>query len=180
MKLRKFQSNSPRFHKGKCSALTLVLVVLILTVTVGGTVAYLVDQTNAVTNTFTTAQVSCAVLNGGDTLSVKNTSNIPAYLRAIYTVNWMDISGNVSGIRPVYGTDYTVKIAGGWTESGGIWYYDGSVPVDGVKAFVTVTATGTARDGYTLTTEVVAEAIQAEGMGASGDMDAWTKAKEVR
>ena len=42
---------------------------------------------------------------------------------------------------------------------------------------VTVEGNTEAPDGFVLTVEVLAEAIQAEGMGATSAQDAWAKAK---
>ena len=178
----KFQKkHSRRTHKRR--SLLMLTLVLLFTISAGGTIAYLIANGGSVTNTFTPAQVSCAVIDGSSNarsttsgFSVKNTSDIPAYLRATFTVNWK--KGNeVLGVQPIEGTDYTITSTN-WTQSGGFYYYNGPVPAGEIRDFLTVEKRNTQNNGYELTVEVIAEAIQADGMGASSAQDAWTKAAQ--
>lgn len=164
--------------KHKHSVAFLVSVALILAVTVGGTLAYLVTATPAILNIFNPAQVSCRVEQD---LSITNTSDVPAYLRAMVVVNWtktVDGQTQIAAEPPVLGTDYTITVDGNWTEdANGIYYYKDAVDPTEKISFVTVSQIGTQNDdGYTLTVEVVAEAIQAEGINTDGTTpvkDAW-------
>ena len=170
MRHGKFEKTRPRRRKLAKKFLVLLGLVLILGMTVGGTVAYLVRTSTAVTNSFTAAQVSCSV----DGLAVKNTSNIPAYIRATYTVNWMDQAGNVSGTKPTY-TPAINSVD--WQHVDGIYYYNSKVGVgETTNALITNFSSETSGE-YKLVVEVVAEAIQADGMGATSAVDAWAKAK---
>lgn len=176
MKQGKYQKIVPVRRRRTKPTLLLACIALILCLSIGGTLAYIVANSGTVNNEFVPAQVSCEVINGS-TISVKNTSDIPAYLRATYVVNWMDSDGNVSGTSP----DASVEVASEWASGGdGFYYYNGSVAVDESKSFIiSYSASGTApSDDYTLTVEVVAEAIQAEGMGASSASEAWAKADD--
>ena len=154
--------------RNKTFALILAIV-LLLTVSVGGTLAYLSTKTEPVTNRFVPAYVSCEV---NSDCTVKNTSNVDAYIRAAVVVNWMDASGNVYGTKP----NCTVTENSGWTESSGFYYYNGAVAAGETTttAPVTVGNPGAAPSSdYTFSVEVVAEAIQAEGMGAQDAQNAW-------
>ena len=72
-----------------------IAAVLLLSATVTGTLMYLVSKTTAVTNTFEPATVTCEVKENFEgtvkkDVTVKNTSNIDAYLRVklvTYRVN---------------------------------------------------------------------------------------------
>ena len=160
-------------------ALPLALVALIVCASIGGTLAYMMDQTSAVTNEFTPVQVSC-VVDGN--LDVTNTSDIPVYLRAMVVANWKNDSGEIFGEAPVCAIDLNDK----WTlGDDGFYYYDDVVPVrssvDGtvngpVKQITYTTTKPEGAEGYHFTVELVAEVIQADGMGVDSAQDAWEKA----
>ena len=108
---------------------------------------------------------------------IENTGNVEAYIRAAVVVNWMDNDGNVYGIKP----NCSVTTNTGWTEVDGFFYYTSPVP----SGNATTTAPATVGDpgaapssDYSLSIEIVAEAIQAEGTLDSNDsvtavLDAW-------
>lgn len=92
----------------------LVAILVLLCCAVAGTVAFLIDSTGPVTNTFTPASVTTQVeeeFNGTtkSDVKIKNTGNIPAYIRAAVIVNWADDKGNVSG-TPVKDSDYVMDL----------------------------------------------------------------------
>ena len=110
-----------------------------------------------------------------------NTGNVDAYIRAAVVVNWMDERGNVRGLAPV-ASEYVLKInSTDWQldPDTGYYYYKASVSPSGTTKdlVVSATAAGTAPDGYHLSVEVVAEAIQAAGVtdnsGVPAYRDAW-------
>ncbi len=176
--------------------------VLLLTAAVGGTLAFVAVKTLSVENQFESAYVTCEVIvgedNNADAIKVKNTSNVDAYIRAAIVVNWMDSAGNVLGTAPVESTDgingdYTLSVntktdTGNvvWIkdEKTGFYYYaynDEKVqPGEYTKHLITypaVVLTKNVPDGYTLSIEVIAEAIQADGVtdddGKPAYQDAW-------
>lgn len=186
MKQGKFAKARPRRRSFRRAALPLVLIIVILAISVGGTLAYLIDQTSAVENSFTPGSVTCQVAENNGTFTVQNTGNVPAYLRAMVVVNWVK---TVGGQTYVYGTkptasDYTITYdEDKWIQDGCIYYYNTAVsPADNADTveFAKVVATNTAQapEGYTLTVEVIAEAIQFEGMNAANAQDAWAKAQQ--
>ena len=154
----------------KKSIALLASLAVMLTVTVGGTLAYLIAQSETVTNSFDPANVSCAVEATDKTFSVKNTSDIDAYLRAAIVVNWADANGdNVYGIAPVEGTDYALQVSSEWIDGDdGYYYYPSKVaPFEkSADAVEFISSYGvkddvTASEGYSLQVEVLAQAIQA-------------------
>lgn len=77
------------------------LLVLVLGI-VGTTLAWLTDKTDALTNNFTYAKVSCEVLetvNENETqksdVRIQNTGNTEAYIRATYVVTYRDNTGSI-------------------------------------------------------------------------------------
>ena len=158
----------------KKSLLLAAGIVLMLTIAIGGTIAYLVANTESITNTFEPGGVPISVdesFTGGVKSDVKitNDGNVPAYIRAKIIVTWKDAQGNVSAVKPVLGTDYSMNInTADWTEAGGFYYYKESVEATGktTNLIESCTKTGTPPDGYDLSVEIIAESIQAEGMGA--------------
>ena len=108
MKRGKYERISPKGKKTKRCALPLILALLVLSIGVGSTLAYIIAQTDDIANAFIPGEVKCAV---NDDLTIKNTSNVKAYIRAMVVINWMDSEGNVYGTPPVC----TVTTNPGWS-----------------------------------------------------------------
>lgn len=168
-------------EKIKTVALIALAVVLLCSV-VGVTLAYLIDKTENVTNTFSPSEVVCEIDEDFEQnvstvkkdVTVKNTGEIPAYIRAAIVVTWVsDEDGSVSSELPVKGTDYTIDInTSDWFEVNGYYYFDTSVASNSSteKLINTCTVVGT-KDGYHLSVEILAQAIQAQPDAAV--KDAW-------
>lgn len=176
----------------KKSVLLTASVILLLVAIIGGTIAFIFDVTDPVTNTFDIVEIPNEVVEefNGQTksnVSIKNlnTQGEPAYIRAAVVVTWaqVDANGNATGVVystvPVEGTDYTITWGNGdWTQgSDGYWYYTKPVASNAQTtnlinscAVANVDAT-TGRspnqpEGYVLSVEIVAQSIQADGMSA--------------
>lgn len=184
--------NGKRVMKTK-KPVALVAILVLLCCTVAGTLAYLVDKTPEVKNTFEPAKVTTAVDEKFDgttksEVKIKNTGNIPAYIRAAVIINWADANGNVyGGGTPVASTeevtgDYTISYNtdGSWKQIGDYWYYTKPVAADSLteKALIESCApvAGKAPKGYDLQVTILADGIQADGVGSNGKTpmeDAW-------
>ena len=181
---------------------------LLLFVTVGSTLAYIFTKTEPVENKFDPSKVSCAVVeNGNDPVSsgnvpvssktnvqIKNTGDTDAYIRVAVVVNWMSAAGTrVWATKPVEGDDYTMNLDlnNGWSPVGDYYYYGSAVAPcthkDGDEHAGCMTSVllssctpvaGRAPDGYYLSVEIVASAIQSKGMGANSAQEAWAKAQQ--
>lgn len=162
----------------KRSGILLAAVIVLLAGAVGGTWAFLVAQSEPVQNNFTYAHVSCTINekfeNGVKSdVTIKNTGDIPAYIRARIVVTWKDTSGNVSAV-PVENTDYTITFnTTDWTQQGDYWYCKTAVDAGGETPVLIIKCEkkGTAPDGYDLSVEILADAIQSEP--ASAVTEAW-------
>lgn len=164
-------------------------IALLLLVAVGTTLAYVFTKTEPVENKFNPSKVSCAVVeNGNDPVSsgnvsvsskknvqIKNTGDTDAYIRVAVVVNWMSADGTrVWATKPVEGTDYSINWAFDDTEnptawdpgSDGYYYYKNSVLPNGGVTEILITEAKVLQEapqeGYYLSIEIVASAIQAK------------------
>lgn len=178
--------NGKRVMKTK-QPVALLALLLLLCCTVAGTLAYLVDSTDPVTNTFTPASVSTEVKEDFDgitksNVTIKNTGNIDAYIRATVVVNWASDKevGVVSGTAPKEGTDYTIDwTMVNWVKVGDYYYYTQKVAAKGeTKQLFTdckLKEGVTPPSGYHLQVTILADGIQAEPVHVVADV--W---KDVR
>lgn len=151
------------------TAVLLIAVLLLITTAVGSTAAFLVTKTEPVVEDFAYAQVSCQVT---DTLAVQNTGTAQAYIRASYAVNWLDGEGHIAAAVPEgYSCD---PVENPQWEKGedGYFYYPYPVdPGDETPSLLTCSVSRPEEPEYTLSVEVVAEAIQSDPAEAAED--AW-------
>lgn len=175
-------NNKRKHRKLRKPVKVLLSFLLIFTVSVGGTLAYLSTQTGPVVNTFTPSHVDCEVDekfsdNVKTSIKVHNTSDIEAYIRVklvSYRVNSSE--QHVGGTAPV-----TFTLANGWFEYGGFYYHikpvdandnsDSSTSdltsnliADGSK--IVLTGKYPDSDGGKQVVEVMAEAIQSKPVDA--------------
>lgn len=105
------------------------LAVVILTAAVGGTMAWLSTNTNALTNTFEPAKVTCAVeetFTGQkkENVKIKNTGDTDAYIRAMVIGNWCDKDNKVVQSIDFDATNYFGYLGVNWFKgSDGFYYY---------------------------------------------------------
>lgn len=152
------------------TAVLLIAVLLLITTAVGSTAAFLVTKTEPVEEAFAYAQVSCQVT---DALAVQNTGTAQAYIRASYAVNWLDVNGNIVAAVPEGYSCDPVENQDDWTEGGdGYFYYPYPVdPGSETPSLLTCSVSRPEEPEYTLSVEVVAEAIQSDPAEAAED--AW-------
>ena len=163
------------------TAVLLIAIILLISTAVGSTVAFLATKTEPVENSFEYANVSCEVMQDRDTdgsiVQVKNTGTISAYIRAAVVANWIDVDGNIAASVPEgYSYDLTCS-SGSWAQGkDGFFYY--LLPVaPGASTegnLLTCTVTCHETPEYTLSVEVLAEAIQSTP--ASAVNEAWNVA----
>lgn len=174
-------ANRLRFKK---SFVLLACALFLLVGVVDGTAAFLMTKTDNVQNNFEYGNVATIVQEDFDdnglvksNVSIQNTGNISAYIRATVVVTWQDYEGNVLSDIPKEGTDYTIiYTAPGWKQgTDGYWYYQTAVPASKYTGQLISGcnrgATKAPVDGYTLHVEILADAIQAEP--ADAVKEAW-------
>lgn len=179
-------------------ALTLlVCLVILVAVTVGGTLAYLLASTPTVKNEFTPAKVSCCVEEepfDGTTktnVQIRNTGNTKAYIRAAVVVTWKNEKGEIYAAVPQENTDYTITFNShnDWFEGNdGFWYHRTEIApcthvgdqehigcMTGVLINSCSPVDGQAPSEYYLSVEIVASAIQSAPDSVVGTE--WSNAK---
>lgn len=156
--------------------LLVVSLLLVMALSIGGSLAWLTTSTAPVVNTFTPGDVTTTVVEKIDNgvknnVQIKNTGDVDAYVRAQVIVTWQDNSGNVNAIAPKEGTDYTITWSGTtgenptWFQCTDGYYYCKAPVVAGDTTAVLFTdckpVAGKAPEGYNLCVEILSSAIQA-------------------
>ncbi len=159
-----------RFNK----SIILVVLVSIFAAVAGSTLAFLVTRTDSVKNTFNYSNVACEVveekfINGTSVdksnVRVLNTGDTESYIRAAIIVTWKDSAGNVYAMEPQKDKDYTITINNSdWLEKNGFYYY--TKPVSPQKEtgvlIENCSIKGSGLEGYGLSVEILASAIQSK------------------
>lgn len=181
-----YQSKKPpvrrRRRRSHKPTLLMMALAIVLGAFAGTTVAYLFTNTDALTNTFKPANVTTEITedfknNVKNNVQVKNTGDIDAYIRAAVVVTWQDDQGNVHPTAPVAETDYTVTFPAdtGWVKhTDGFYYYTTAVKTNATTGILLTNCKpveGKAPEGYYLSVEILASAIQSEP--ASAVVEAW-------
>lgn len=163
----------------KRKPLLMVSVCLLFFFTLGSTLAYLTATDDPVNNIFTPGKVTTEVVeekfddNVKENVSIKNTGNVTAFIRAAVVITWQDADGNVAPAIPVEERDYTIEYnlsEDGWVESSdGFYYWTNSVKSfeedetncnTDVLIESCLPVEGTAPEGYSLCVEIIGSGIQ--------------------
>ena len=151
------------------SIVLLAALLLIFTVGVSSTLAYLITSTDPLVNTFTPSTLSGEIVEDftgtvKKNVKIENTGGTEAYIRAAIVINWVDDSGKVvpEAVAP---SDYTISFGNDWTKIGDYYYYTAAVPAGGQTTNLIekceVTDAGKAK-GYQLSVEILAQGVQTE------------------
>lgn len=173
-------------HIKKSLALTIAVVMLSVAV-IGGSLAWLNAETGIITNIFKAPTVDIDIdenIEGNvkEAVQVKNNGEIPVYVRVAIVVTWKDDKGNVYPVAPKRDENYswtrkystingTREIEGcDWNEFEGFYYYFDFdkhsfkvlEPEEITSSLVeNVKQIGEAPKGYSLSVEIISQAIQA-------------------
>ena len=169
---RKHNEGKRAFRKWKWLPAACALA-LALTVTVGGTLAWLAAHTDPVTNTFKMGEVTPVVTEDFDepytakeNVQVKNNGDVPAYIRVALVATWEDENGNV---KPASLNDLHIQWADGrdtnWVVGSDGYYYH-RAPVNGgdfTSYLITKAEVDGTKEpaGYHMNLQVIADSIQA-------------------
>ena len=170
---RKNNEGKRAFRKWKWLPAACALA-LALTVTVGGTLAWLATHTDPVTNTFKMGEVTPKVEESfvpdtgtvKENVRVQNQGDVPAYIRVALVATWEDENGNV---KPASLNDLHIQWADGrdtnWVVGSDGYYYH-RAPVNGgdFTGYLIKEAKvdGTKEPaGYHMNLQVIADSIQA-------------------
>ena len=169
--------HEPRSRRSRVTALALSAVLLVA-LAIGGTLAWLTARSENVTNSFTVGHVSCQVTetfkdNVKSNVNVKNTGDVPAYIR----VKLVTYRTNADG-QHIGGTATlpSFTLGTGWVLHDGYYYYTlpvaaGGTPATNLTDSMTLTNSYDDADGGKQAIDVMAEAIQSVPAQAVGE--AW-------
>lgn len=174
-----------KHRPGRAKALLLIAsLAVLLTATVGSTVAWLVSKPAAVENNFVPGKVACEVQEdfgkGNGTyvksnVSVQNTGNTDAYIRVLLVFTWKDKDGNIFSNKPQEGIDYQINMDNmyltDWimqkSDAGVYFYYKKPVAPKAktgklIESLYQITdVTGPENGTYKLSVDILADAVQA-------------------
>jgi len=167
------RKNNRRKATGKKTTMLTSLLIL-LCVSVAVTLAYLIATSEPIRNLFNPSSVTSWVDEkfDGETkseVSIKNTGNTDAYIRAAIIVTWKDEQGNIYPGQPKPGVDYNIDLnidlntADWFLGYGGFYYCKTSVAPGNNTPVLINTCTpvaGRTPDGYALNVEILGSAIQ--------------------
>lgn len=157
-------------RKSREKLVVLLISLILLTLTVGTTVAFIIDKTQNVKNVFNPSRVTCEVTEDFDgetkkNVNVENTSDVSVYVRVklvTYRVN--DNNQLIGGTADIPG----FTPGEGWFQKDGFYYYNKPVAAGEKPAADLIGESGiklieyTDADGGKQVIEVMAEAIQSE------------------
>lgn len=156
-----------RKRQSKKTGTLFLSLMLVATMMVGGTLAYLFTNTEPVENIFTPSYVSCSVTESFDgttkrNVNVTNTGNIDAYIRVklvSYRVN--KDNQHIGGEAPLP----SFTLGANWVKYGDYYYYTKPVapnqkPETNLTDSMMLTSSYADADGGKQAVDVMAEAIQ--------------------
>lgn len=146
---------------GKRDLVLLVSTILLLSLFVGSTVAYIATKTDTKDTTFDPPVVRLS-LEGYD--DVTNTGNVPVYVRSLAVANWLSTEDEhtILSETPKVGVDFEITfVTEGWfLASDGFYYYSKPLGPGESIALFTEAVQLVEKDGYELRLELLSSAIQ--------------------
>ena len=162
-------------HTGKPVIVLLVSTFLVFTMAIGTTIALIMEKTDTTQNTFDPPIVRIT-LEGYD--EIKNTGNIPLYVRSIAIVNWVskDDENNILAETPKVGVDLEIglvsDIKDDWfLASDGFYYYRKPLNPEETVYLITYAKQITEKVGYELRLMLLSGSIQVYPVNAVNE--AW-------
>ncbi len=171
--MRVRNSKTGQRASSKRKLILIVALMMLMSVAVAGTLMFLFDETAPIENKFNPSAVDALVTENFDgttksNVNATNTGDIDAYIRiklVTYRVN--EAGERIGGTAEIPG----FTLGTGWFVKDGFYYYEspvapGEEPASDLIDSIDL-ATYTDADGGKQVIEVMAEAIQAEGMNGS-------------
>lgn len=158
-----------RKRRSKKTGMLFLSLLLVATMMVGGTVAWLSTKSAPITNTFLPTKVTCKVTENFDgrtgvksNVNVENTGDIDAYIRVkLVSYRTNDAGQHIGGTAEIP----NFELGEGWVEHGGYYYYTKPVkpnqkPEADLTNEMTLKGNCDGADGGHQAIDVMAEAIQ--------------------
>lgn len=158
-----------RKRRSKKTGMLFLSLLLVATMMVGGTLAWLSTKSASITNTFLPSKVACEVTESFDgrtgvksNVNVENTGDIDAYIRVkLVSYRTNDAGQHIGGTAELPAFD----LGKGWVEHGGYYYYTKPVkpnqkPEAALTKEMKLKVNCDGADGGHQAIDVMAEAIQ--------------------
>lgn len=163
---RESQNADRKRAVGKRGIAFIICTVLLLTVAVGTTAAFIFVSSEADKVTIEPAAVSCRVISDGGDYCVKNTGDTESYIRAVVIVSWQDEDGNIYGKKqPLVDVDFSYMLnLDDWFIGDDGYFYcvnavdAGDTTANLIESFETFP--GGEPEGYSLNVSIIAGAVQ--------------------
>lgn len=158
-------------HKKLLAQIFACFTLVFLLFGLGRISAYFMSQTAEMKNTFPSGIVSCEIFetfNGIEksNVRIKNTGNTEAYFRCFIVATWMNDKGEIyGGSIPIKGKDFNIEFGDSWTIGNDGYYYCAEIISKDEESPVLIEMCteidGKAPNGYHLSVEIIASAVQA-------------------
>ena len=157
--------------------ISLLLLICIVT----SSIAYIVNK-YSISNEFVLGEVKINVIETFDKkekskkdVYLKNTGNVPVYVRTAIIITWKDEKGNILEERPVENVDYSIKFSdsSNWIKSKSEYYYYKNYVNQDANTDILIEECRQIREyeGKILEVSIACQAIQAEPSKAV--IEAW-------
>ena len=174
---------SRKKKRDKFKSEVIICIALIVCTLMLGTIAYLQREAE-LSNSFTVGNVEAEIEETfkddiKTDVSIRNTGNVDAYIRAKILIYFVDSKGNITGEVPVKDVDYTItmgdNINSSWINTSDCYYFTKSVAPGANTDILIKECKQLNSDVYEggsrrLVVDIVAEAIQANDSAVN---DAW-------
>lgn len=145
------------------------LLAVLLFASIAGTIAYM-QVDNHISNSFTVAKLSIELNEKFDrkeksNVTIGNTGDVPAYIRAAIVVNWKDADENVISADE---SDYSITMGSEWIQGAdGYWYCKKPTYAGQPSPVLIVNCKPEAvKEGQHLCVDILAQGVQAEPTAA--------------
>lgn len=166
-------------HGGKKKIILIACACFLLIAAAGTTVAWLTAQSALMTNNFQKTEVTCEIVENFDNhvkkdVSIRNTGDIPAFIRVTLVPVWKD-GDNVVGI-PASLEDCSLTMGSGFNAQwvlgkDGYYYCISPIPEGRDTPILIKNCTAETKDGYEFELQIAAQAVQA--LPAAAVEQAW-------
>lgn len=156
----------------KLKHIGLIFILMAIILSVGSIISYLSDNSTDLENVFVPGVVTCKVNESFDgstksNVTVSNTGNVDAYMRAAIIINWCDNSGMIYGeASPTIDEDYEIVIGDEWYKGADGYYYYNDIVAPGEDTPILIKECKEIKEmtpkGHYLSVDIISSAVQAD------------------
>ena len=164
-----------KLHKWQIASAAMAIM-LLFGIAVGGTLAFLMTNTNPMVNTFSPEVTTITVDEDFDNstksnAAITNNSKVPVYIRVALIPSWEDSDGNPVGeSASLDDLEISWGMDGQWIQgTDGFWYYKNKVEAGEATTYLINQATVVTKNEYQMNLQIQAQCIQADGVNEDGE-----------